>query len=311
MNLSPTVIAPPADPAAERARIAALLGNISIETSSRDPAQIDGYAGLVDPGTDVYIAHVPGETYHRLVAVAARLRERGLNPVPHVGVRNFASFTQLRDYLARLAGEAGVRQALVIAGDVAHPAGPYASSVQALETGLFERLGIRKIGISGYPEGSSRIGDAALDEALHAKAAYVRRAGLDAYIVTQFCFEAAPIAAWIGRVRAAGIDLPIRVGLAGPANLRTLLKFALRCNIGNSIRALGSHASSITRILSQGGPDAVVRALAGSPLASQLAGVHFFPFGGFTRSAAWIRAVRAGEIDIEPDSDGFTIRPGP
>jgi methylenetetrahydrofolate reductase (NADPH) len=292
----------------EHEHIAALLGNVSIETSSRNPNEIDRYVDLVPAGTDVYVAHIPGETHHRLVAVATRLRERGFNPVPHVAVRNFASFTQLRDYLARLTGEAGVRQALVIAGDVAKPAGPYDAAIQVLETGLFDKLGIRRIGFSGYPEGSSRIGDGALASALASKTAYARRTGLDAYIVTQFSFEAEPIAAWIAHTRAAGINLPIRVGLAGPATLRTLLKFALRCNIGNSIRALGAHASAITQILSENGPDRVVRALAHSHTAGEITGLHFFPFGGFARSAAWIAAVRRGDFDLHPDDDGFTLR---
>ena len=132
---------------------------------------------LVPPGTPVYVAHIPGETHHRLVAIAARLRIKGFNPVPHVAVRNFISFTQLQDYLARLVGEADVRQILAIAGDVPKPAGPYAATIEALETGMFERLGIRRIGIAGYPEGASRIGGADLAKALGDKAAYARRAG--------------------------------------------------------------------------------------------------------------------------------------
>src|SRR5262249_17880396 len=118
-SLSSTAKAAPID--GERERIAALLQGFSIETSSRNPARIDRYVDLVPPGSDVYVAHIPGETHHRLVAMATRLRERGFNPVPHVAVRNFAGFTQLRDYLARLTGEAGVRRALMIAGDVVRP----------------------------------------------------------------------------------------------------------------------------------------------------------------------------------------------
>lgn len=294
----------------ERERIIALLGGCSLETSVHNPADVDPYRDQLDPGTDVYINHFPGETYHRVVAVAARLRRIGLNPVPHLAARNFVGFTQVRDLVERLVGEAQTAQVFVIAGDLQRPAGPYASSLDLLETGLFQKHGIRRIAIAGYPEEHRRIGAVDLANALGAKYAFARREGLDLYIVTQSCFEAAPILGWIERVRSSGVDLPIRIGLAGPASLRTLLKFALRCGIGGSIRALGSDAASITHLLAQAGPETIVRALAqaAAGMREEIAGLHFFPFGGVAQTAAWIRAVAAGRFEIQPGRDGFKVR---
>lgn len=300
---------PPGDLAAERDRIKQLVAGCSLETSSRTPSDIDAYRDQIAAGSDVYVNHFPGETYHQVIAVAARLRRAGFNPVPHVGARNFVGFTQARDCIERLAGEAEVRQVLVIAGDLAHAMGPYASSLALLETGLFQRHGIRRIGVAGYPEAHGRIGATEIWNALAAKQALARQAGLEMHIVTQFCFEAVAIRTWIGAVRARAIDLPIRIGLAGPASLRTLLKFALRCGVGASLRALGSDAASIAHLLTQSGPEAVVRALAAAPESrAEIAGLHFFPFGGVAQTSAWIRAVAAGRLDIEPAREGFRVR---
>lgn len=292
----------------ERRRIAALVAGASLETAARSSADVDAYRGEIAEGRDIYVNHLPGESYHEVIAVAARLRRAGFNPVPHLGARNFTGFTQLRDCIERLAGEAQVTQVLAIAGDVARPAGPYASSLDLLATGLLQKHGVSRVGIAGYPEQHARIGNDRLWEALRAKNALARTSGLELYAVTQFCFEAAPILAWIARLRAAGIGLPIRVGLAAPARLRTLLAYALRCGIGASVRALGADAASIAHLVTQSGPETVVRALAAAPGAErEIAGLHFFPFGGVLRTAAWQRAIALGRFTLEPGERGFRV----
>jgi len=292
----------------ERRRIAALVAGASLETAARRPTDIDAYRGQIDPGSDVYVNHLPGESYHEVIAVAAQLARAGFNPVPHLGARNFTGFTQLRDCIERLAGEAGVRQVLAIAGDVAKPAGPYASSLDLLATGLLQKNGIQRAGIAGYPEQHARIGSDTLREALRAKVALGRKSGIELYVVTQFCFEAAPILAWIARLRTSGIGLPVRIGLAGPASLRTLLAYALRCGIGASVRALGADAASIAHLVTQKGPEPILRALAAAPEAErEIAGLHFFPFGGVRRTAAWQRAIAGGRFSLEPGQAGFRV----
>jgi methylenetetrahydrofolate reductase (NADPH) len=240
------------------------------------------------------------------VAIAARLRRAGFRPVPHVTARSLASLAALDDYLARAAGEAGVDHVLVIGGDRDRPAGPFDSSLSVLCTGLLRKHGIRRVGVAGYPEAHPAIPAKALQDALLAKKELARENGLELQIVTQFCFDAGPIVAWARQARKFG--LPVRIGLAGPASITTLLKFAARCGIGNSVRVLKSRTNSIIRLITDAGPEVVVRDLARSmaedPAVSPV-GVHLFTFGGLLRSARWLRALREGNFDILPGQPGF------
>ena len=283
--------------------IRAVLAGASLELSSRDPAEIDACADLLEPGTSVYISMPPGQTYHGNVALATRLRRAGFRPVPHVAARRIASRDALEEYLARAAGEAGVDSALVIAGDSDRPSGPFDSSRALLETGLFQRHGVAHIGVAGYPEGHPKITERALETALTAKKALARESGLDLQIVTQFCFESEPILAWGAKIKGHG--LPVRIGLSGPASLPRLLRFAALCGIGNSVRALKTRPRAITRLLVEAGPEAVVRDIA-RPGVAAIAGIHFFCFGGLLRTARWLRAVREGRFELTRDG-GFRV----
>jgi len=291
-------VAPPQDLESERGGISAFLVGASLELSSRNPQEIDACAGLLEPGTAVYISFPPGQTYHGTVALAARLARAGFRPVPHVAARRIASREALDDYLARAAGEAGVDSALVIGGDSDRAVGAFDSSLALLETGLFQRHGIVHIGIAGYPEGHPRIAAAALDAALAAKTALARQAGMDPSVVTQFCFDADAILSWADRTKE--LSLPVRVGLAGPASLPRLLRFAAMCGVGASLRALRASPAAITRLMVEAGPEVALRQLA-RRAEPPVAGAHFFCFGGLVRTARWLRAVREGRFELTED----------
>jgi methylenetetrahydrofolate reductase (NADPH) len=276
--------------------LAQLLRGYSIEVTTHSRGAVDACRAHLAPGTQVYIAFVPGETHHAVAATAARLRAAGFVPVPHVTARSIAGFTPLDDFLGRLAGEAGVTSALVVAGDLEQPAGPYHSSLELLQTGLFQRHGIRRIGLACYPEAHRRIDAEALEQALLAKLELARGAGMAAWLVTQFCFESAPILRLLGRLRALGIGEPLRVGLAGPADRRTLWKYALHCGIGNSIRALGTRVDAVANLLARRTPDAIVRELAVSQRQDPglgIEGIHIFTFGGVASAATWANTLLA------------------
>src|SRR6266852_2036049 len=290
----------PPSPEDERRNIQALLAGASLELSSRDRAEIDACADLLEPGTAVTISMPPRQTYHGNVALATRLKRAGFRPVPHVAARRIASRDALDEYLARAAGEANVDSALVIGGDSDRASGPFESSLGLLETGLFQRHGIVRVGVAGYPEGHPRIAASALDAALVAKKGLARSAGIDLQVVTQFCFESEPVLVWAAKMKGHG--LPVRVGLSGPARLP---RFAALCGIGNSVRALKARPQAITRLLVEAGPEAVVRDIARSG-GAPIAGVHFFCFGGLMRTARWLRAVREGRFELTPDG-GFRV----
>ena len=292
---------------ARRRKIIDLARGASLEMSAREALATDALNELVAPATTIYISFPSTGTHHELVAAAQRLARAGLTPVPHIAARALVGFTQLNDCLVRLAGEAGVEQALVIAGDAEHPVGSFASSQQLLETGLFEKHGIRRIGIAGYPEGHPRISGHRLDEALKIKWGLARQRGLLLSIVTQFGFEAEPIAAWIGALNAQGIDAPVTVGLAAPASVATLAKFAVRCGVGNSLRSLvGGHAA-VARLLVESGPERIIDRLAAAAHDGlHIAGLHFYTFGGVRRASAWLGAIARGDFTFAA-SGGFRV----
>jgi methylenetetrahydrofolate reductase (NADPH) len=276
--------------------LAQLLRGYSIEVTTHNRSAVELCRTHLAPGTEIYIAFVPGETHHAVVATAAGLRAAGFVPVPHVTARSVASFTQLGDFLAHLAGEAGVTRALVVGGDLEQPAGPYHSSLELLQTGLFQQYGIRGIGLACYPEAHRRVDADLLEQALLAKLELVRGAGLEAWLVTQFCFEAAPILEHARRLRELGVAAPLRVGLAGPASRRTLWKYALHCGIGNSIRALGARVDAVANLLARRTPDAILRELAAAQRRNpglHIEGVHIFTFGGVASAAMWANALLA------------------
>ena len=284
-----------------------LARRASIETSAKSLAEVDAYPELVAPDTDVYFAWIPGTPHHHVVTLAKRLRLAGMNPVPHVAARSLTDRAMAAGYLAGLRDEAGVRRALVIAGDSDVPVGGYDSSAALLESGLLQAHGIRSVGIAGYPEGHPRIPEAALMAALDRKMDYAAGHGLDLFMVTQFCFDGQVVLDWLGRLRSRGLVMPVRVGVAGPASIRTLLKYAMRCGVGNSIRALGSQAVSLTRLIGRHGPEAVVQRIASMAVELNVAGLHLFPFGGFTQSAQWMDNVAAGRIRLGEPEAGFSI----
>lgn len=287
--------------------IVALVSGCSLETSARAAAVEEACGAPLPAGTSIYITALPGDSVAAKVTAARRLRRAGFNPVPHVSARHSESAAQLEDLLTRLAGEAAVEQVLVIGGDADHPLGPFSSSLALLETGLFERHGIRRIGIAGYPEGHPKIAPAAVAAALGAKIDRLRQGGISPYVVTQFCFETAPILAWLARFRARGEGIPVRVGLAGPASVATLVKYAVRCGIGTSLRALRRGAFR-ARLLAETGPEPIIRDLALSGMAAEDVGLHFFTFGGIAKTSRWILALSQGDFEIPLDGKGLRIR---
>src|SRR5579871_3744592 len=268
-----------------------LLSSASVEVSSRGH-QLQQLQDQFDRGTDVTITFLPGDDYRRNVETASALRRAGYNPVPHIAGREIPSREALDDFLRRARGDAGVTRILVIAGDVASAKGPYRSSLDVCHSGLIEAHGMTSVSIAGHPEGHPYLAWPNAFKTLGSWRDWGRQAGIGIEVVTQFCFESAPIVAWISELKAAGAALPVIVGLAGPATPATLMKFALRCGVGNSIRSLRSQIGRYGRLLTDTGPDEIVRGLQSSfenPKGS-IAGFHLFPFGGLRKAGDWLRS---------------------
>ena len=272
------------------ARLSALLASASVEVSAGG-SDLGVLADHLPAGTGVSITFLPGDNYRHNVETAASLRRAGFDPVPHVAAREMPSREALNDFLMRARREADVRRVVLIAGDVAAAKGPFKSSRDVAASGLIEAHGINAVSVAGYPEGHPYLAGAHAFEALAAWQGWGSRSGVRVDIVTQFCFESGPILAWLAELQERGIDLAVTVGLAGPATLATLTKFGLRCGVGNSIRALRGHIGRFGRLLTDNGPDEVVRGLMAAPAAATeaISGFHLFPFGGLRKTGRWLR----------------------
>ena len=274
-------------------QVEAFLQGYSIEVMPRTAEKVDSFRDLLPTGTRVYIAHIEGTPIADMVATAKRIASEGYAVMPHFPARIIADRATLADWIARYQGEAGVDQALLLGGGVNSPAGEFHSSMQLMETGLFD--GFKRLHVAGHPEGNKDIdrdgGDAIVLAALKWKQAFADRSDAEMAIATQFCFEADPVIAWVNRLAAEGIRLPVHIGVAGPAKLQTLIKFAIACGVGPSLRVLQKRAMDVTKLLLPYEPAEVVAALAAHKAANPDFGieqVHFFPLGGIKTNAAWV-----------------------
>jgi len=245
-------------------------------------------------GTRVYIAHIEGTPIDDMVKTAARLAKDGYPVMPHFPARIIKDQATLADWIARYQGEAGVDQALLLAGGVDKPHGDFHSSMQLLETGEFDKAGFKRLHVAGHPEGNKDIDpDGSMKnvaEALQWKQKFSERTDAEMALATQFAFDAKPIIAWADGLREAGVTLPVHIGIAGPAKLQTLIKFAIACGVGPSLKVLQKRAMDVTKLLLPYEPTDVLTELAAHKAANpdfNIEAVHFFPLGGIKTNATW------------------------
>ena len=291
-------------------QIAKAGSNWSIEVTPAGAGKVESFGDALAPGTDVNVTFLPGSDPVDTAQVAARLRDEGMHPIPHIAARSIHDKAQLDSILKALKEQASVDEVLIIGGGVDNPVGDFASSMDILETGLIQDYGIGKIGVSGHPEGSPDIPADALASALEWKNNFAKKEGLDLYIETQFCFEAEQVLAWERDIRAAGNALPIRIGIPGPATIKTLFRFAQISGIGPSMRFISKQAKNVAKLLTVQAPDLLLADLAEGMANDKdclLAHFHYYPFGGFAKTAAYASAVAAGEIELK-SKGGFSVK---
>lgn len=297
------------DPAPVSDNVTAFLKDYSIEVMPRTAEKIVDFQSLLPTETRVYIAHIEGTPIEDMVATAKRLSADGYNVMPHFPARIIKDQATLGDWIARYQGEAGVDQALLLAGGVATPHGDFDSSMQLLESGLFDKAGFKRLHVAGHPEGNKDIdpdgSDANVMDALRWKQKFNETTDADMALATQFAFEADPIIAWADALKDAGITIPIHIGIAGPAKLQTLIKFAIACGVGPSLKVLQKRAMDVTKLLLPYEPNDVVTQLADHKAANpdfNIEAVHFFPLGGIKTNAKWAMA-HGGDNAIPANPD--------
>ncbi len=270
-----------------------ILRGYSIEVMPRTAEKVESFRDILPAGTRVYIAHIDGTPIEDMVRTARRLADEGFPVMPHFPARIIKDRTELADWIARYQGEAGVKQALLLGGGLSTPVGEFESSIQLIESGLFNDF--EHLHVAGHPEGNRDIdpdgSDRLVMQALKWKRAFSERTDAKLAITTQFCFEAAPVIAWANRLAEEGIDLPIHMGLAGPAKLQTLMKYALSCGVGPSMRVLQRRAKDVSKLIVPYEPTDILLELAAYRERNPGFGVeqvHFFPLGGITANANWV-----------------------
>lgn len=281
----------------------------SIEVTPTGAGKIESFSDCLAPGTTVNVTFLPGSDLADTIAVAERLHNDGMRPVPHLAARSLRDPDQLDELLAAFTSRCGVEEVLCIGGGVDKPVGAFDATMKVLETGLIQKHGIRSIGVAGHPEGSPDITDDEIAEALAAKNALAERDGLDLYIETQFCFEADIVLAWERKVRASGNKLPIRIGIPGPATIKTLFRFAQISGIGPSMRFISKQAKNVAKLMTVQSPHLLIADLAAGMAADEdclIRHFHYYPFGGFARTAAYAGAIAEGNIELLPKG-GFDV----
>lgn len=271
--------------------MSALVRAASIEINVQDVKHLDASRSLLQPGTKMYVSHLPRQQWAETVAACSAVRAAGFEPVPHIPVRLLENEATLDRLLAHLTERAGAAEALLISGDYAQPSGPYSNVLDVLRTGKLQTHGLRRVSLAGHPEGHPSVPLDEIRRAEIAKAMYARDAGFETTFVTQFFFESAPFLEWSRELRSHGVQARLVAGIAGPANIATLFKLALRCGVGRSIRALGARPGVVGKLIGEHSPEQLIGDLASAMDASaaRSSGLHVFCFGGFLKTCRWLR----------------------
>ena len=276
------------------------VSGYSIEVIPRSAAKIRCFKDILPNNTRVYIAHIETGDIREMVATAKRLKDEGFSVMPHIPARLIQNQAMLNDWISMYRNEAGVDEALLLAGGSKKPAGDFNSSIQLIESGLFDKGGFKRLHIAGHPEGSMDIdpdgSSKNVSAALSWKQEFSKRTDASMAIATQFCFDADVVKKWADSIKANGIDIPIHIGIAGPAKLQTLLKFSIECGIGASMKILTNRAKDITKLLLPYKPTKILNKLAECKFEDpelNIEQVHFFPLGGIKKTADWVSEVQS------------------
>ncbi|MBI3373853.1 MAG: methylenetetrahydrofolate reductase [Betaproteobacteria bacterium] len=268
----------------------------SIEMSAHLAEDARTLGNLLPAGTKVYVNHLPRHTLADTLSALEAVRRAGLEPVPHVAARRVATRKELEAFLTRAVRDAGVQKVLLIGGDDPRPLGQFADSVALLKSGVFAACGVREVGIAGYPEGHAHVPRASLDSAMAEKLALAKAQGLGAYVVTQFSFAPARVVEYCSALSRNAPGVPVYVGLAGPADPARLLRFAQRCGVSASLRALRAQGMGLVRLVTHTDPGEQLTAVArycSSHEGCNIVGAHLFSFGGAANTAEWMNRALA------------------
>ena len=272
------------------------LTDFSIEVMPSTASKIENFKEILPQNTRVYIAHIEGVPIEEMVQTAKRISNEGFAVMPHFPARIIKNKSTLEEWIKTYQDEAGINQALLLAGGATNPHGVFENSMQLVETELFEKYKFKNLHFAGHPEGNKDIdhdgSSKNVDEALLWKQKFNERTDIELAITTQFCFEADPVIKWANSLIDNGINMPIHIGVAGPAKLQTLIKFSIACGVGASLKVLQKRAKDVKKLLLPFEPNDFLETLAKHKNENpnfNISNIHFFPLGGINTNAAWIK----------------------
>jgi len=272
------------------------LVNFSIEVMPSTAAKIESFKDILPISTRIYIAHIEGVPIEEMIQTAKRLQSEGFSVMPHFPARIIKNKSTLEEWITKYQDEASIDQALLLAGGVTNPYGIFENSMQLVETELFNKYNFKNLHFAGHPEGNKDIDfDGStnnVDEALLWKQKFNERTDIEVALTTQFCFEADPVIKWADSMIEKGINIPIHIGVAGPAKLQTLIKFSIACGVGPSLKVLQKRAKDVKKLLLPFEPNDFLETLAQHKKENpkfNITNIHFFPLGGINTSADWIK----------------------
>ena len=279
-------------------QIVNFLNDFSVEVTPNAANKIENFSDYLSQGTLIYIAHIEGTPIEDTVATAKKITDQGFKAMPHFPARIIRDKATLADWISQYQNEAGVENALLIAGGANKPYGDYDSSIQLIESELFDRARFKNLHIAGHPEGSKDIDPdgttSNVDNALSWKNEFSKRTDASMAITTQFCFDSSSVIRWANDIKKSGIDIPVHIGIAGPAKLQTLLRYSIECGVGASIKILQKRAKDITKLLLPYKPTQIISELAehkaNNPIFN-IEKIHFFPLGGIKQVSQFVKEI--------------------
>ena len=256
----------------------------TLEIVPRHAEKVSLFAGLLD---EIYITMIPGSPVEDCHRAAGTVLDRGFLPVPHVAARNFQSEKELDEFF-RAIRSLGLPKVLLLAGGQGEPRGPYGNSFDLLESDCFREAGLKSVALAGHPEGNPE--DAKSYKNLMEKCCLLREMGLQPEVLTQWSFSPEKTETYLRTLADDGLEIPVRVGVPGPANMKTLLKYAQICGVSASATALKKQGLSMSRLLLGNKPDKFVSQIRETRL------FHLYPFGGLETCAEWLKSRPANEF---------------
>ena len=243
-------------------------------------------AEALPPGAAVTVTASPSHGLEATVDLAGALQARGHDATPHLSAHMVADEAHLRDLLDRCRYH-GFRTGFVVGGD-AKDRGTYHDGLSLLRAIVELGSPFAEIGVPAYPEGHPDIADDVLLRVLREKQEYA------SYMATQMSFNPRAIDAWIRRMRAEGISLPIHLGTPGVAEITKLMTIATRIGVADSARYLRKNKQLIGHVIrGRFGPDALLEQLAPTLAdpAADVRALHLFTFNQIEATVEWQRGM--------------------